>query len=280
MTQATAVGHAARVALAAVLTLFMQAAAAAAFDCAQAATRVEKAVCGSSTLSALDEQLSRAYDAALAQAADPGAVRSRQQRWLRGTRNRCAGEACLQRAYEIRLTELAATPRVAWKTYRDAALGIEFVYPSNRVPRAGCHGSRRCIALAGRPRASTSDYLLALELFDGNLEQVAVEQAVFQKRPEGWIARGRTGEQPATLLNGPGWQGLSAVVGCGVSDGQGFHAEAGECLWAVLSDGRVSVVADTQGLAGHDEASMRTLQSLRFLRKSMARNPSGSPAGR
>lgn len=255
-----------RAGLAVALAGLAQGAVAAAFDCARAATGVERAVCASAALSALDERLAQAYDAALALAADPAAVRSRQQRWLRGVRDRCADEPCLRRAYEGRLAELAAVPQAAWKTYRSVALGVEFSYPANRVPKVGCHGSRRCVALVGRPRAAGSDYLLALESFDGALERVAVEQAVFRKRPEGWVARGRSGERPATPLDGPGWQGLSAVVDCGVSDAQGFHAGAGECLWAVASNGRVSVVADTQGVAGRDEASMRTVRSLRFLR--------------
>jgi hypothetical protein len=35
-------------------------------------------------------------------------------------------------------------------------------------------------------------------------------------------------------------------------------------MWVVLSNGERSVVVDTQGLVGIDEASMRSIQSVRF----------------
>jgi hypothetical protein len=109
-----------------------------------------------------------------------------------------------------------------------------------------------------------SDYLIAFEVFPGSLEKVAVEDAVFVKTESGWTAKGRSGEHPVVPLTGPGWTGLKATVDCGVSDSRGFHAAAGECLWAVVSDGRRSVVADTQGLVGNDAASLRSIQSIRF----------------
>ena len=111
-----------------------------------------------------------------------------------------------------------------------------------------------------------SDYLIAFELFDGDLDTVAAEKAVFEKRESGWIAMGRSGEHPVELLSGPAWRGLKAVVDCGISDAVGFHAGAGECLWVVLSNGRRAVVADTQGLVGIDEASMGSIQSIRFIK--------------
>jgi hypothetical protein len=79
------------------------------------------------------------------------------------------------------------------------------------------------------------------------------------------VARGRHGEYATAALLGPGWRGVSATVDCGVSDSLGFHAAAGECLWAVVSDGECSVVIDTQGIVGNDEATMRSIQSIRFL---------------
>lgn len=81
------------------------------------------------------------------------------------------------------------------------------------------------------------------------------------------MAKGKTAEQPVELLAGDGSQGLLAVVDCGVSDREiGFHAAAGECLRAVLSNGRRSVVADSQGLAGNDAASRESIRSFRFER--------------
>jgi hypothetical protein len=160
-------------------------------------------------------------------------------------------------------TPVPAPTQTGWKTFRNATLGIEFSYPPNRRVKAGCRGSQRCVALVG-PGMRGSDYLIAFEVFPGSLEKVAVEDAVFVKTDRGWTAKGRSGEYPAMPLTGPRWKGLKATVDCGVSDSRGFHAAAGECLWAVVSDGRRSVVVDSQGLVGNDAASMRSIQSLRF----------------
>jgi len=150
-----------------------------------------------------------------------------------------------------------------WKRFSDPALGIEFSYPGDRTVAKGCHGSESCVALVGHPMTD-SDYLVAFEVFDGDLETVAVERAVFRKRKDGWIARGRYTEHQVMPLTGPGWQGIKSTVSCGISTQQGTHAGAGECLWAVLSNGRRSVVVDTQGIVGIDDHSLRSIKSLRF----------------
>jgi hypothetical protein len=159
-----------------------------------------------------------------------------------------------------------------WKRFSDPVLGIEFSYPDDRTVAKGCHGSDRCVALIGRPMPD-SDYLVAFEVFDGDLETVAVERAVFRKRKDGWIARGRYTEHPVMPLSGPGWRGIKSVVTCGIATREGTHAAAGECLWVVLSTGKRSVVVDTQGIVGLDEQSRRSIESLRF-------NPRGRPGPR
>lgn len=84
-------------------------AAAASFDCAKAATRVEKAICADAEVSALDEHLGRFYFAARERLAENGScLVADQQLWLRGNRNTCADGACLKRAYLSRLSELVA----------------------------------------------------------------------------------------------------------------------------------------------------------------------------
>jgi uncharacterized protein len=235
----------------------------ASLNCSKASTSVEKTICASKTLSRLDEQLAKAYESVLILSDHPDVVKCHQKEWLRTIRDTCRDESCLKSAYEHRLAQLAATPQAAWQTFRDTTLGIEFSYPSNGKVQVGCRRSKRCIALLGKPMAN-SEYLIAFEVFDGELEKIAAEQAVFEKHNNGWIAKGRSGEHAVVPLAGRGWQGLKATVDCGVSDRQGFHAGAGECLWVVLSNGRRSVVADTQGIVGNDAASMRSIQSLRF----------------
>jgi hypothetical protein len=150
-----------------------------------------------------------------------------------------------------------------WSTFHDPDLGIKFSYPRNQKVMAGCHRSKNCVALVDRAKRLT-DYIIALEVFEGGLEKVAVEQAVFRSKGNGWTAKGRFGEHPVEHLAGPGWRGLKATVDCGISDNIGFHAGEGECLWVVLSDGMRSVVADTQGISGIDGSAMRVIRSTRF----------------
>jgi len=235
----------------------------ASFNCSKACTSVEKTICASKVLSNLDEQLAKAYESVILLSDNPDRVKSQQQEWLRNVRDQCQDETCLKGVYENRLAQLAATKQVKWKSFRDTHIGIEFSYPSNRQAKIGCRGSKNCIALIGKPMPN-SDYLIAFEVFDGDLETVAVEKAVFEKKNDGWIAIGRFGEHPVVPLAGPGWQGLKSIVDCGISDSNGFHAGAGECMWVVLSNGKRSVVVDTQGIVGIDEASMRSIQAIRF----------------
>ena len=236
----------------------------ASFNCSKASTSVEKTICASKALSSLDEQLAKAYESVILSSDHPDVVKRHQKDWLRNIRDKCRDETCLKSAYEHRLAQLAATKPAEWKTFRVTDLGIEFSYPSHQEVKVGCRSSKNCIALIGKPMPN-SEYLMAFEVFDGDLEKIAVEQSVFEKESNNvWIARGRFGEHSVVPLAGLGWQGLKSTVDCGISDSTGFHAGAGECLWVVLSNGRRSVVVDTQGIVGNDDASMRSIQSLRF----------------
>jgi hypothetical protein len=98
------------------------------------------------------------------------------------------------------------------------------------------------MAIIGKPMPH-SEYLIAFEVFDGDLEKIAAEKTVFEKNNNGWVAKGCWSEHTVVPLAGPGWQGLKSTVDCGITDQQGFHASAGECLWAVLSNGRRSEIS-------------------------------------
>jgi uncharacterized protein len=87
----------------------------------------------------LDEQLAKAYESVLLVSDHPDVVKSHQKKWLRNIRDKCQDETCLKSAYEHRLAQLAATQQAVWKTFRDANLGIEFSYPSNRQEENGGH---------------------------------------------------------------------------------------------------------------------------------------------
>jgi hypothetical protein len=157
----------------------------------------------------------------------------------------------------------SAVDKTAWRIYRDRNSEIEFLYPSNRRVIAGCHYRKNCIALVGKT-AGPDDYMVAFEIFDGALDTVAVEQAVFQREGDHWIAKGRNANHSVEPISGSGWQGLKSIVDCGISDRVGPYIGAGECLWVVVSDGKRSIVADTQGTAPIDQDTMRSIVSLRF----------------
>lgn len=78
------------------------------FDCARATQQAEKLVCASPELSALDEELRRAYAGALEHIL-PDWKRDlvREQRnWVRYVRNTCADAGCLRSAYTTRIAVL------------------------------------------------------------------------------------------------------------------------------------------------------------------------------
>jgi len=80
--------------------------AAASFDCTRARLYVERAICASPALSAIDARMAAAFQAALRTANAPDELRREQQRWLDERRNLCQEDACVQRAYSERLLEL------------------------------------------------------------------------------------------------------------------------------------------------------------------------------
>jgi uncharacterized protein len=233
------------------------------FDCRKAGTIVENMICSSKELSTLDEQLAAAYRSLTLSSGDSEAVREQQRKWLREVRDKCESETCLEGVYRDRLAQLASGRTVRWSSFRDPDLGFEFSYPSSRRVVIGCHGSKHCVALTSGA-SSPDDYIVAFEVFDGGLRQVAEEHTIFQESGQHWTAKGRSAEHTVERLAGPGWEGLKATVDCGISDKNGFHAGIGECLWVVLSNGKRSIVVDTQGLAGIDEDTMRSIQSIRF----------------
>ena len=80
-------------------------ASAASFDCGKVTSRMEKMICGSPTLSALDESLAAAYKAA-GKDRDNGALSLDQRQWLKNTRDACRDAACVEKAGNERLALL------------------------------------------------------------------------------------------------------------------------------------------------------------------------------
>jgi uncharacterized protein len=81
---------------------------AASFDCAQAVSAVERLICSTPELSALDGEVADHYATQLALTHDASAVRESQRRWLR-MRNACKDAHCLMRAHQDRAADLACS---------------------------------------------------------------------------------------------------------------------------------------------------------------------------
>ncbi|MBW3558336.1 MAG: hypothetical protein KY449_01010 [Proteobacteria bacterium] len=64
---------------------------------------------------------------------------------------------------------------------------------------------------------------------------------------------------------------MKAVVTCGFSNENGFHAAGGECLTAVLSDGRRAVLVDSDHLHGRDPGLEHAVAGLRFTEQEQER---------
>lgn len=76
----------------------------ASFDCMKATTEVEKTICASRRLFALDKELAATYAAARKRGGD--ALRDEQRRWLKETRDACDYDGCLEPVYLMRIATL------------------------------------------------------------------------------------------------------------------------------------------------------------------------------
>jgi len=147
-------------------------------------------------------------------------------------------------------------------------LGVNFEYAPGLI-LAPCEAETPSCASVADP-ASTGEVgaQLRVQVFDGALEAVAREQAGFERDAAGRLMTtyGRFEPVAVETFGGPGIQGLRAVVTCGISDAEtGFHAAAGECLWAVVSDGSRTAVITSNGLPAGLEAAETALGSFQFL---------------
>ncbi len=83
---------------------------AASFDCAKAATQIEKLICSDSQLSDLDSQLMLAYKNKISTAQNIDVVKFEQREWLSTVRNKCTDAACIKNAYSERIATLSGNP--------------------------------------------------------------------------------------------------------------------------------------------------------------------------
>jgi uncharacterized protein YecT (DUF1311 family) len=103
---------------------------AASFDCAKAASEVEKIICSDDELSRLDESLSKAYLQALKRTDIKEQTIESQKQWLKKVRNACQDADCLKEAYETRIWELSPSSHDDYRWNRsDNPEGDQQQYP-------------------------------------------------------------------------------------------------------------------------------------------------------
>lgn len=150
---------------------------------------------------------------------------------------------------------------------RPAALGVAFEHVPDLVV-APCEAETpSCVDVVNPALAGDEGRLVRVQVFDGALEAVARDQAGFERDAGGRLMTtyGRFEPVAVEAFGEPGRQGLRAVVTCGISDAEtGFHAAAGECLWAAVSDGGRTAVLSSNGFPAGMEAAERAVASLRF----------------
>ncbi len=148
-----------------------------------------------------------------------------------------------------------------------SAFGVSFDHAAGLETRP-CEGDMPRCSILFDPAAETyMRDLVTVQVHDGPLETVAASEAGFERDAEGRLMTTWGRFQPVAVepFQMGGQSGLRAVVTCGISDPEtGFHAAAGECLWAVVSDGARSVVISSNGFSNGMDAAETAVNSVRL----------------
>lgn len=239
----------------------------ASFDCSEAKTPIEKAICADPIVSKLDYELSDAYHEAIESADQPLTVKKSQKYWIAEIRQKCTSSQCLANAYRKRITELKSVKKYSWKLFHDKKLKIEFIHPSNRSVIVNY--GQKTISIEkqiGGISMPNSRHIINFEIHSGDFDKAVSESNIFENRDGVWYADiGRFQNPPADSISGQGWKGIKTIITCGIDDELGFHAAGGECLWAIISNGKRYIVANTDGILGTDDNTLKTLMSIKFL---------------
>lgn len=152
---------------------------AASFDCAKAATNIEKMICMDAILSKQDEQLAQEYQAVMAKIGDKESLKKAQHIWLKERRNACKDAMCLMQAYHERIAELNSLamvmPSVATLNTLDAAMPSD----AKIIEVAGATGVTNSISVA--PAANLKP---RYELTQGNQFQLCKDFLALINRVE------------------------------------------------------------------------------------------------
>ncbi|HEY1224311.1 MAG TPA: hypothetical protein VGE54_03705 [Brevundimonas sp.] len=149
------------------------------------------------------------------------------------------------------------------------ALGVTFDKASSLQTRpCGEEPGSRCVTVFDPAAEEFMRDLFNVEVHEGALDAVAAEEAGFVRNADGKLMTtyGRFMPVEVESFRVNSNPGLRAVISCGISDPEtGFHAAGGECLWAVVSDGKRTAVIASSGFGNGLEAAEAAVASLRFL---------------
>lgn len=152
-------------------------------------------------------------------------------------------------------------------TARVPALGLAFEHLPGLTVMPCAAETPSCVDVVDPALTGDEGRLVRVQAFSGPLEAVARAEAGFERDAGGRLMAtyGRFEPVAVEAFGEPGRQGLRAVVACGISDSEtGFHAAAGECLWAVVSDGTRSVVISSNGFPNGLDVAEVAIRSIRF----------------
>ena len=144
--------------------------------------------------------------------------------------------------------------------------GVSFDYvPGSQIKP--CYGEPTPCVIVFDPAAEAwiAD-LFRIALYEGSLEQIAAEQAGFERREDGsiWTTYGRFMPVRVESFELNGQTALRATTACAISDPEtGYHT--GECLTVVVSNGSRTVVLDSSGYTSGLDAVEAVLPSIRLL---------------
>ena len=175
------------------------------------------------------------------------------------------GLAACQQAPAVAEPEAREAARTGLQT--SEAFGVAFDHAAGLETRPCDDAMPRCIVLFDPAAEAFVRDLLTVQVHDGSLEAVAASEGGFERDAEGRLMTTYGRFEPVAVepFEANGQSGLRAVVTCGISDPEtGFHAAAGECLWAAVSDGTQTAVISSSGFGNGLEAAEAAVRSIRL----------------
>jgi len=148
----------------------------------------------------------------------------------------------------------AAEPPPLLQTFKDQNMGIEFRYPLG-FKLAACtpcdDGAALCIGFINKSPQKDGegvDCSFYVEVGKGSLEEAISRHILFEKTEKGWTKDGRYDSSTAKEVKGAKLNALIAGASCGTSDEEGgFHAGAGVCITAFVSNGTQCATIESDG---------------------------------